>query len=132
MSACFNLFHLRIASMRLATFSGILAVATALQNLPDPVKDFCRRHQHQTCVIDSKLYIDGGLVNYGGGVTSQTVTEKSRLTRTVLGILADLRRHLVDMGRSVELHNGLPYTIQQLDQGTFASASTAMLSYLHL
>jgi hypothetical protein len=115
--------------MRLATFSGILAVATAQQNLHDPVKDFCRRYQHQTCVIDSKLYIDGGLVNYGGGVTSQTVTEKSRLTGTVLGILADLRRHLVDLGRFVELYNGLPYTVQQLDQGMFTSASSAMLSY---
>ncbi|KAK4956141.1 hypothetical protein LTR66_013363 [Elasticomyces elasticus] len=31
----------------------------------DPLKDFCRRFAHQTTVIDRKLYIDGGLVNYG-------------------------------------------------------------------
>ena len=31
---------------------------------PDPVKDFCRRFGHQTAVIDRKLYIDGGFMNY--------------------------------------------------------------------
>lgn len=30
----------------------------------DPVKDFCRRFGHQTAVIDRKLYIDGGLLNW--------------------------------------------------------------------
>ncbi|SPJ70371.1 uncharacterized protein FTOL_00099 [Fusarium torulosum] len=30
----------------------------------DPVKDFCRRFGHQTAVIDRKLYIDGGLINW--------------------------------------------------------------------
>ncbi|KAL1869078.1 hypothetical protein VTK73DRAFT_3386 [Phialemonium thermophilum] len=30
----------------------------------DPIKDFCRRFGHQTAVIDRKLYIDGGLVNW--------------------------------------------------------------------
>ncbi|KAK1750750.1 autophagy-related protein 3 [Echria macrotheca] len=30
----------------------------------DPVKNFCRRFGHQTAVIDRKLYIDGGFVNY--------------------------------------------------------------------
>ncbi|KAH6849743.1 hypothetical protein B0I37DRAFT_95767 [Chaetomium sp. MPI-CAGE-AT-0009] len=31
---------------------------------PDPVKNFCRRFGHQTAVIDRKLYIDGGFMNY--------------------------------------------------------------------
>jgi len=31
---------------------------------PDPVKSFCRRFGHQTAVIDRKLYIDGGFINY--------------------------------------------------------------------
>ena len=30
----------------------------------DPVEDFCRRFGHQTAVVDRKLYIDGGLVNW--------------------------------------------------------------------
>ncbi|KAH7118465.1 hypothetical protein EDB81DRAFT_892077 [Dactylonectria macrodidyma] len=30
----------------------------------DPIKDFCRRWGHQSAVVDRKLYIDGGLVNY--------------------------------------------------------------------
>ncbi|KAK4237907.1 autophagy-related protein 3 [Achaetomium macrosporum] len=31
---------------------------------PDPVDNFCRRFGHQTAVIDRKLYIDGGFINY--------------------------------------------------------------------
>ncbi|KAE8165226.1 hypothetical protein BDV40DRAFT_80463 [Aspergillus tamarii] len=31
---------------------------------PDILKDFCRLFGHQTAVIDRKLYIDGGFVNY--------------------------------------------------------------------
>lgn len=42
--------------MRLFSLIALLAVTAAGQ---DPIQDFCRRHQHQTCVIDSKLYIDG-------------------------------------------------------------------------
>lgn len=30
----------------------------------DPLKDFCRRWGHQTAVVDDRLYIDGGLVNW--------------------------------------------------------------------
>ncbi|KAK6078523.1 Kelch repeat-containing protein-like protein 5 [Seiridium cupressi] len=30
----------------------------------DPVANFCRRFGHQTAVIDRKLYIDGGFINY--------------------------------------------------------------------
>ena len=30
----------------------------------DPLNDFCRRFGHQTTVIDSKLYIDGGFVDW--------------------------------------------------------------------
>lgn len=33
----------------------------ALQN---PRDDFCRRYGHQSTVINDKLYIDGGWVNY--------------------------------------------------------------------
>ncbi|KAK1773507.1 hypothetical protein QBC45DRAFT_79094 [Copromyces sp. CBS 386.78] len=30
----------------------------------DPIKDFCRRFGHQSAVVDDKLYVDGGLVNW--------------------------------------------------------------------
>ncbi|TVY48309.1 Kelch repeat-containing protein [Lachnellula occidentalis] len=30
----------------------------------DPLRDFCRRFGHQSCVVDTKLYIDGGQVNW--------------------------------------------------------------------
>jgi hypothetical protein len=30
----------------------------------DPLLNFCRRFGHQTAVIDQKLYIDGGLVDW--------------------------------------------------------------------
>lgn len=30
----------------------------------DPVQNFCRRFGHQSTVIDDKLYLDGGLVNW--------------------------------------------------------------------
>ena len=29
----------------------------------DPIQDLCRRFSHQTAVVDSRLYIDGGYVN---------------------------------------------------------------------
>lgn len=53
------------------------ALATAQQNIADPINNFCRRHQHQTCVIDSKLYIDGGMVYYGGLVTPEVAPQSS-------------------------------------------------------
>jgi hypothetical protein len=30
----------------------------------DPLGDFCRLHSHRTAVVDHKLYIDGGFVNW--------------------------------------------------------------------
>ncbi|KAH7629335.1 hypothetical protein B0T09DRAFT_154672 [Sordaria sp. MPI-SDFR-AT-0083] len=30
----------------------------------DPIKDFCRRFGHQSAVVDDKLYVDGGIVNW--------------------------------------------------------------------
>ncbi|KAK5129991.1 hypothetical protein BJ546DRAFT_1059827 [Cryomyces antarcticus] len=44
----------------------LLALFTYLskQDTKDPVKDFCRRFGHQTAVIDRRLYIDGGQINW--------------------------------------------------------------------
>ncbi len=50
----------------------------------DPVKNFCRRFGHQTTVIDRKLYIDGGLVDwnpipsYPANYTSKRATARPR------------------------------------------------------
>ncbi|EFX04685.1 hypothetical protein CMQ_1613 [Grosmannia clavigera kw1407] len=41
-----------------------LVLACSCQAQRDPVTDFCRRFGHQTAVIDRRLYIDGGLVNW--------------------------------------------------------------------
>lgn len=42
----------------------LLLSPVSLQQSPDPVTDFCRRFGHQTAVVDNRLYIDGGLVNW--------------------------------------------------------------------
>ena len=59
-----------------------VTLVVAQQNSKDPLTDFCRRHQHQTCVIDSKLYIDGGLVYYGTSVTPDSQPERSERVPT--------------------------------------------------
>ncbi|KAF1364389.1 hypothetical protein EJ07DRAFT_99341 [Lizonia empirigonia] len=64
-------------ALRYLLASAILAVTAAQQNVGDPIKDFCRRHLHQTCIIDSKLYIDGGKVYYGGYVDNSSVAEQN-------------------------------------------------------
>ncbi|KAF1347039.1 hypothetical protein BDV97DRAFT_371569 [Delphinella strobiligena] len=46
-----------------------LFVQVSIQQF-NPLTDFCRRFAHQTTIIDRKLYIDGGLVNYGGSLQS--------------------------------------------------------------
>ncbi|RDL37967.1 uncharacterized protein BP5553_05400 [Venustampulla echinocandica] len=52
-----------MAPMALKILGMILLCARESLQQKDPVKDFCRRFGHQTCVIDQRLYIDGGLVN---------------------------------------------------------------------
>lgn len=36
---------------------------TSLQQ-KDPLNDFCRRFGHQAAIVDDRLYINGGLVNW--------------------------------------------------------------------
>lgn len=66
----------------LLLLSIILPVPTRQQ---DPIEDFCRRHQHQTAVIDNKLYIDGGKVYYGNSVDNNSVAQQSRYTTLAEG-----------------------------------------------
>lgn len=58
----------------MAGFTGTLPCGTLLLVLSyliqlslaqfDPIKDFCRRFGHQSAVVDDKLYVDGGIVNW--------------------------------------------------------------------
>ena len=50
---------------RMAKALGLLLLfARVSLQQKDPLIDFCRRFGHQTCVIDTKLYIDGGQVDW--------------------------------------------------------------------
>lgn len=51
------------SKMSMLCASVLLLVAPAIGQ-QDPVNNFCRRFGHQTAVVDSKLYIDGGLINW--------------------------------------------------------------------
>ncbi|KAH7203415.1 kelch repeat protein [Fusarium oxysporum] len=42
----------------------VIRSATAQNSAQNPRDDFCRRFSHQTTVIDDKLYIDGGWMNF--------------------------------------------------------------------
>jgi hypothetical protein len=61
--------------MRLFSHLVYAALVVAQQ---DPIQDFCRRHQHQTCVIDNKLYVDGGKVYYGASVENGSTPQQSK------------------------------------------------------
>ncbi|KAM0415707.1 hypothetical protein ACHAPT_013323 [Fusarium lateritium] len=54
----------RLGSRKRALLTVLLLCAVRWATAEDPKNDFCRRHAHQTTVIDDKLYIDGGWVNY--------------------------------------------------------------------
>jgi hypothetical protein len=56
----------------------LLVYAALVVAQQDPIQDFCRRHQHQTCVIDDKLYIDGGQVYYGVSVENGSSPQQSK------------------------------------------------------
>lgn len=45
----------------------------AASQILDPLTNFCRRFGHQTAVIDDRLFIDGGLIDYGDSIGSNTV-----------------------------------------------------------
>jgi len=65
-----------VSTIRLAVVGAILGLTTAQKGLK-PIAEFCRRHMHQTCVIDSKLYIDGGLAFYGDSFNPEQLSPVS-------------------------------------------------------
>ena len=60
---------LRNKMLAIAFLSALLVATAAQQNGKNPIHDVCRRHGHLTAVIDSTLYIFGGRVFYGNGMT---------------------------------------------------------------
>jgi hypothetical protein len=48
----------------LRLFSILLLFVELSTSQKDPLQDFCRRFGHQASVVDQKLYIDGGLVDW--------------------------------------------------------------------
>ncbi|KAG7118051.1 Kelch repeat-containing protein like [Verticillium longisporum] len=59
----------RCAASAIRTSSLVLSFLLLLFVQPsaqqrDPVSDFCRRFGHQTAVVDDKLFIDGGILNW--------------------------------------------------------------------
>lgn len=48
----------------LSTLIVLLFLVKESSQQKDPIQNFCRRFGHQTAVIDRKLYIDGGLINW--------------------------------------------------------------------
>lgn len=59
----------------------LLVYAALVYAQQDPIQDFCRRHKHQTCVIDNILYIDGGQVYYGASVENGSIPQQSKSQR---------------------------------------------------
>ena len=75
----------------------LLVYAALVVAQQDPIQDFCRRHQHQTCVIDDKLYIDGGQVYYGVSVENGSSPQQSKSSRLSKSMLL-MNRHTSVMG----------------------------------
>lgn len=70
----------------------------------DPVNDYCRRFSHQTALLDRRLYIDGGYVNYGMNVYPDTKNQ----TNTYL-LFVNLN----------ELQNGYPLPYANLSKPSY-------------
>ena len=54
----------RVFNRKHALLAIVLSFVQCLAALQNPLIDFCRRYGHQSTVIDDKLYIDGGWVDY--------------------------------------------------------------------
>ncbi|KAI1333772.1 hypothetical protein F5Y15DRAFT_325094 [Xylariaceae sp. FL0016] len=50
--------------LSLSTFFAVSRLLGTTDAQRDPVNDFCRRFGHQSAVIDRKVYIDGGFINF--------------------------------------------------------------------
>jgi hypothetical protein len=56
-----------VRNMRVSLISrltAILAFVSLSLQAKDQLKDFCRRWGHATAIVDRRMYIDGGYINY--------------------------------------------------------------------
>lgn len=111
MRSVFSIFHLRY---EMFFAMGLIASVAAQRNSPDPISDFCRRHKHQTCVIDSRLYIDGSLVHYGASVAARSVAERSTYVTIFQLIDADSADTWLLWEDLSDLGTGLPHQYKNL------------------
>ncbi|KAH7316561.1 hypothetical protein B0I35DRAFT_451549 [Stachybotrys elegans] len=59
-----HIFHPWLDGLKPLALAVLLLLAADPSSAQNPKDNFCRRFAHQTAVIDDKLYIDGGWVNY--------------------------------------------------------------------
>ncbi|KAK0646443.1 hypothetical protein B0T16DRAFT_375056 [Cercophora newfieldiana] len=109
-SYCYSrgLRQLRLAHVFLLLV--VLSVRPAVAQ-PDPVKNFCRRFGHQAAVVDRKIYIDGGLVNYNSitqypGNYSNTGLLYHDLNVTGVGGMPQLFANLTKNSSVPSVHGG--------------------------
>ncbi|KAK4542854.1 hypothetical protein LTR36_006043 [Oleoguttula mirabilis] len=91
----------------------------------DPLGDYCRRFAHQTTIIGDRLYIDGGLVDYGGSVYPDTI----KATNTFL-LYLDLKT--LDGNFPVEYANlSKPPNVPSVQGGFLWADTVNQLFYLY-
>jgi hypothetical protein len=85
-------------SLHAAFVFTFLAVLMNTNAQKDPIKDFCRRFDHQTAVIDNRLYIDGGLLNWNPiSQNPENVTSKKSPSTDFVSLLMWPSRHLLNV-----------------------------------
>ena len=57
-------FYLQALWPTILSLVSWLALIPLAEAQRDPVRDFCRRWGHQSAVVDNRLFIDGGYVNW--------------------------------------------------------------------
>lgn len=67
----------------MAVYWTLLLTVFHLTLAHDPLEDFCRLHSHRTAIVDRKLYIDGGFVNWSP-LTSNPTNETSKNLPVIL------------------------------------------------
>jgi hypothetical protein len=59
-----HIFHPSLDGLKSLVLAVLFLLAVDPSSAQTPKDNFCRRFAHQTTVIDDKLYIDGGWVNF--------------------------------------------------------------------
>ncbi|KAF2424874.1 hypothetical protein EJ08DRAFT_723414 [Tothia fuscella] len=107
---------------RTITLTVFYFVRASLQDRLDPLKDFCRRFGHATTVIDNRLFIDGGLINWN------PITENPQNYSNPYLLYNDLR---VSTGGMPQLYTNLSKnsTVPAVSGGVLWSDTTNKVFY---